>query len=179
MHTNIHTCIQTCIHACIAHTCTRAYINTYLHVCIYTCICNKALALPYTIHHLSVHTASYNIYHKSYECAHSALYTIYHKSYECAHNIIHNVKYYASYNIIPYIIRARTEREATAGAGDCKQYERNERYDRVRASDILPPLDASLSITIHMYRVLLHWMVRCSIRDQTSYIRSDGPLSYG
>ena len=79
---------------------------------------------------------------------------------------------------MPYIIRVRTERGATAGAENCKQYERNERYDRVQriyyplligrgASRRLPPvLGECVTTDHHMYRVLLHSMVRCSTCDQ-------------
>ena len=105
----------------------------------HTCICNKALALPYTICHISVHTASCNVYYKSYEFTHSASCTVYHKSYECAHNVIYHMSVYTMSSIMYHITYAihhtgayRTG--ATAGTGDdYREYERNERYDRVQA----------------------------------------------
>ena len=69
---------------------------------------------------------------------------------------------------------------ATAGTGDCGQYERNERYDRVQAiyyplligrgefRRFPPVLGGCVTTDHHMYRMLLHGVVRCSMCDQTS-----------
>ena len=44
---------------------------------------------------------------------------------------------------MPYIIRVRAGRGATTEAEDLRKYKRDERYDRVQAIAILPPLDRS------------------------------------
>ena len=82
---------------------------------------------------------------------------------------------------MPYIRQVRTEWGATAGAENCRKYERNERYDRVQAiyypiligrdafRRFSPVLGECVTTDHHMYRMLLHGVVRCScsIRDQT------------
>jgi len=72
------------------------------------------------------------LYHVPYKCTHSASYTIYHKSYECAHNIIYHMGVYTMSSIMYHITCAIHHTDAyrtgaTAGTGDCGQYERNER----------------------------------------------------
>ena len=81
---------------------------------------------------------------------------------------------------MPYIIRVRTEREqrleqaiaeSTKGMRDrtdCKQYT-TPSWSVVAHLGAFPLAwgNASLPITICIERVLLHWMARCSNRDQT------------
>ena len=104
--------------------------------------------------HVSVHTASYTIYHKSYECAHNI---IYHMSVYTMSSIMYHITY-----AIHHTDAYRTG--ATAGTGDRRKYERDERYDRVQAiyyplligrgaSRRFPPgLGEYVTTDHHMYR---------------------------